>query len=217
LLSVALHDCRSPLGVILGYTQMLSAGRVGPLTDRQREVTAALARSARDLNDLVDRLSALVNLERGTLPFNLQEVTLASVLMPLAAAGEADGEAPGRSMSIQGTAGSSRLTADPIRLRDALGLLAAEVAASDDAPLAIRHAVRRRRGHDVATVVVGTSTSVEILTDAPPSTVPERAARPHVGLTLAQCLIEAHHGRIRFAGGDAFIVELPVAGPDVGG
>lgn len=54
LIGVVAHDLRNPLGVILGYTDLLTGGILGPLAPKQREVLETVA-------DACDRMLALVN------------------------------------------------------------------------------------------------------------------------------------------------------------
>jgi signal transduction histidine kinase len=81
LLSGLSHDMRTPLGVLIGYADMLSEAPTvmndvsGPVRSIQRE--------ARQLLSLVDGVLSLARLEAGRLPFEPSEFGLAEILDPL--------------------------------------------------------------------------------------------------------------------------------------
>ena len=61
LLANVSHDLRTPLGAILGYTEMIQEGIYGPISDEQQEITQKITTSIRNLtsmiNDLLDQTS----------------------------------------------------------------------------------------------------------------------------------------------------------------
>ncbi len=71
LLAKVSHELRTPLGAILGFTEMLELGVYGPLTDKQREVTAEVIDSTRYLTSLVNELLDQAHLDAGKLKLNL--------------------------------------------------------------------------------------------------------------------------------------------------
>lgn len=50
----AAHELRTPMTSVLGFVEMLAEGRVGPLTEDQRRVLAAVDRNAHRLMTLID-------------------------------------------------------------------------------------------------------------------------------------------------------------------
>ena len=79
ILAAVNHDLRTPLGAILGYTELLQGGAYGSLSDRQQEVVTKVLDSAYYLTDLVNDLLDGAQLEAGRLelniaPFNLPEM-----------------------------------------------------------------------------------------------------------------------------------------------
>jgi len=71
LLSNVSHDLRSPLGNILGHTEMLQAGVHGPLSDRQQEVTTRIIANAQQLLGFINNLLGQAQLEAGRVMLNV--------------------------------------------------------------------------------------------------------------------------------------------------
>lgn len=56
------HQLRTPLNSISGFAQLLAEGRVGPLTDVQREYVGGVAAGSEELLDVIDALPDLIAL-----------------------------------------------------------------------------------------------------------------------------------------------------------
>ena len=63
--SVASHELKTPINVILGYVELLEDGIYGKLQDQQREVCETIATQARNLTRLVRRLLDVSRFEAG--------------------------------------------------------------------------------------------------------------------------------------------------------
>jgi signal transduction histidine kinase len=63
--SVASHELKTPINVILGYTQLLQEDLYGPLTEKQRNVADVLEKQARNLSRLVNQLLDITRFEAG--------------------------------------------------------------------------------------------------------------------------------------------------------
>lgn len=73
------HELRSPLTAIIGYTELLTEGGLGPLRGEQEEFLQVVARNAERLNRMVDDLLLAARIEAGILklekaPFSLTEL-----------------------------------------------------------------------------------------------------------------------------------------------
>ena len=73
LLANVSHDMRTPLGAILGYTEMLSTGVFEPLNDEQAEATRAIASSSQRLLDFVNNLLSQAQIDTGKIILNNTE------------------------------------------------------------------------------------------------------------------------------------------------
>lgn len=78
--SVASHELKTPINVILGYVELLEDGIYGKLQDQQREVCETIAGQARNLTRLVRRLLDVSRFEAGGGALECRQVHLASFL-----------------------------------------------------------------------------------------------------------------------------------------
>src|SRR6266536_2437043 len=76
VLSLSVHEFRTPMTVVAGYIRMLLKDRAGPLTDPQRRLLEEADKSCARLTALLTEVSDLSNLEGGTAPFNRQAADL---------------------------------------------------------------------------------------------------------------------------------------------
>ena len=70
LLANVSHDMRTPLGAILGYTEMLREGVFDPLTDGQDKAMRTISSSAQRLLDFVNNLLSQAQIDTGKLVLN---------------------------------------------------------------------------------------------------------------------------------------------------
>ncbi len=78
--SVASHELKTPINVILGYLQLLQEDVYGALTPKQREICQTLASQAQSLSRLVRQLLDVSRFEAGGGKLDLRRVRLASFL-----------------------------------------------------------------------------------------------------------------------------------------
>lgn len=78
--SVASHELKTPINVILGYLQLVDEGVYGDLNDRQREVIATLAAQGQTLTRLVQQLLDISRFEAGGGRIDVRDITLASLI-----------------------------------------------------------------------------------------------------------------------------------------
>ncbi len=70
LLANVSHDMRTPLGAIIGYTEMLQTGVFGELNNKQAEATRAIASSSQRLLDFVNDLLNQAQIDTGKIVLN---------------------------------------------------------------------------------------------------------------------------------------------------
>ena len=75
-LAVMSHELRTPLNAISGYTELLSMGIYGDVTDAQQDALARVARSQRHLLSLIDDVLGFARLESGQAQFRIADVAL---------------------------------------------------------------------------------------------------------------------------------------------
>lgn len=142
LLSLAVHELRTPVTVVAGYLRMLLREQGGPVTDKQRKMLEEAERSCSRLNSLVSEMSDLGKLESGNAAVARQDVDIAGLLAELAS-GMHEGEDRDVRLELRGTDRPLVVTGDRTRLGAALKSL--------------MHAALRERG-EPGTIVVDCST-----------------------------------------------------------
>jgi signal transduction histidine kinase len=201
LMSLAVHEFRTPMTVVAGYIRMLLKDRAGPVTDQQRRLLEEAEKSCGRLSGLLTEMSDLSALEAGTAPFNRSATDLAVLLEDAISAlppvpdrevtTALDGSLP------EGT----RVTADPVRLKTALtGILVAlrrELVTSTE--LYLRALVRDWEGRRVAWLAMGDADHIDAFASAGASdvaTFDEWRGGCGLSLAIARRVINAHDGAV---------------------
>jgi len=81
--SIASHELKTPINVILGYTQLLQEELYGPLTEKQRNVADVLEQQSKTLARLVKQLLDITRLEAGASKIDVRPVELSGFLHSL--------------------------------------------------------------------------------------------------------------------------------------
>jgi signal transduction histidine kinase len=81
--SVASHELKTPINVIIGYLQLLDEGIYGPLTEKQKEVHRTLALQADTLLRLVKQLLDVSRFEAGGGRLDVRRISLDGMLEDL--------------------------------------------------------------------------------------------------------------------------------------
>lgn len=200
LLSLTVHEFRTPMTVVAGYLRMLLKERAGPVSDEQRRLLVEAEKSCARLSSLLAEVSDLSGLEAGTASFNRSEADLKTILRDAVAALP---ELPDREVGVelQSDSDPSTLQADAVRLKAALRsvivALRRELVTCDR--LVVREQARRLDGRRMSWIVVGDPARVIALTGAEPSaltTFDEWRGGVGLSLAIARRIINAHGGSI---------------------
>lgn len=207
VMSLAVHELRTPVTVVAGYLRMLLREQGGPLTDKQRKMLEEAERSCGRLNALVAEMSDFGKLESGQLSFGQQHVDIAALLAELAADMH-EGEDRGVRLELRGTDQPVVVTGDRLRLAAALKVLMHSALRERGEPGAIvAHCstVDADGGH-YALVAFGDQAVLPALLDhATNGRPPFDEFRGGLGLALpvARRVIEGHGGALWSADGAA--------------
>lgn len=200
ILSLSVHEFRTPMTVVAGYLRMLLKEKAGPLSDQQRRLLEEAEKACGRLTALLSEVSELSTLEAGTAAFNKQSTNLNDVL-PIAI--QQLPPLPDRQINIdlQLVDGQAPLRADPVKLGQALGAIIAalrrELVTSDR--LIVRAQRRAAKGSSSYEILVGDDAAVAALAAedvASGATFDEW--RGGVGLSLmnARRILNAHGGTV---------------------
>ena len=84
VVSLAVHELRTPVTVVSGYLRMLLREQAGPLSEKQRKMLEEADRSCGRVGTLVAEMSEFGKLEAQTVAFARQEFDLAALAAELA-------------------------------------------------------------------------------------------------------------------------------------
>ena len=74
------HELRSPLNGIIGFSELVHDGRLGPVGDRQKECVGRILGSARHLLRLINDMLDLAKIEAGKLTFQPERVSISRLV-----------------------------------------------------------------------------------------------------------------------------------------
>ena len=111
------HELRTPLNLLIGYGDLLLDHTFGPLNPSQTDTLRRMARSSRELLDLVQATLDLSRLEARRVPVDLCEIDLRELFDDLALESRAWRLQPGVTLAWDVAPGTPRLTSDPVKLR----------------------------------------------------------------------------------------------------
>lgn len=204
LLSLSVHEFRTPITVVAGYIRMLLKDRAGPLNDQQRRLLEEAEKSCSRLSGLVAEMSDLAHLEAGSTVLNRSPIDLSTVLSDAIAGLPV---LPDREVRVElATNGSGApVHADPVRLKGAfssvIAALRRELVASDT--LYVRRLTRDANGRPVSWIAFGDAEHIEGLERAEPASLQvfdEWRGGCGLSLAIARRVITAHDGRVWSAG-----------------
>jgi signal transduction histidine kinase len=218
LLSLAVHELRTPAGIVGGYLRMLQRDTEAPLGNRQRHMVDEAAKSLGRLVELVAELSDVAKLEDGRLTVAHERFDLFALVTEVAE-GVQEGRDRGVQIEVRGERAGAELRGDRVRVGKALGAIL--LALLREQPSACTVVIDRRfasRGDDSssAVVVVARADAVQTAYDSAPGAFDEYRGGLGLALPIARRIIEMHGGRLWSPAGDgvrgAALVSLPLSG-----
>ena len=199
LLSLAVHEFRTPITVVGGYLRMVLRERAGPISDQQRKLLEEAEKSCGRLSALVTEMSDLSALEGGTAAFNAATVDLDGVLTD-AVGGLPELADREVATTVDGN-GPAHLSGDATRLQSALAALLValrrEVVSSDR--LIVRRTSGEFDGNPVSMLAIGEPDAIDAIASADPASLDrfdEWRGGSGLSLAIARRVIERHGGKV---------------------
>jgi two-component system NtrC family sensor kinase len=212
------HDLRSPLTSILGYVELI--GRVGPITDQQREFVHRIRFSVHNITSLINDLLDLGRVEAG---FDLRmEIVHLPAIINLAVEGLQNSIHENKQeLTVDAPENLPAILGDPIRLRQMITNLLSNAIKFTQTAGQITIRCRAEAGLLILEVI---DNGYGIPAADQPyifdrfyrgGNIPPDTPGSGLGLAIVKSIVENHHGRIWLESspsrGTTFTVVLPVA------
>ncbi len=226
-LGIAAHDMRSPLGVILTYSEFLEDEAAEVLDNEQREFVSVIRTTSQFMLRLLDDILDVSQIEAGKLNLDLQPNDLVALLRRNLGLNRVLAARKQIQLRFQPAVETLQVTVDAAKLEQILNNLIGN--AIKFSPTGTQVDVRLSAGSDSVTIEVEDQGP-----GIPPAELPKlfkpfskTAVRPTagekstgLGLAIVRRIAEGHGGEVRVESevgrGSRFILTLPTSGPDQG-
>jgi signal transduction histidine kinase len=220
LLSLAVHEFRTPVSVVGGYLRMLQRDGDQPLSERQRKMVDEAEKSCARLVGLIGELSEISKLDGGVTAFKDERIDLFQLVREVAAGVHESSEREVQ-LSVRGATAGAPLNADPVRIRSAFEAFFRAILREQPGQATVV-ADCRTGANDSAIVVVARDTDVQRSYDAPPAPFDEKRGGLGLVVPIACRIVARYGGRVwspaisgqsdpGLAGRSALIISFPLA------
>ena len=222
-MSVASHELKTPINVIIGYLQLLDEGIYGPLSPKQLEICRTIRTQGNALARLVQQLLDVSRFEAGAGRIELRPVPLPKFLTELEAAFHVLARQRGVGFRVvHGAELPETVVWDPDRMNETLGNLLSNAFKFTERGGRVELSVERLDG-SMQLEVRDTGAGI------PPDELAHifekfyqadnqsraSAAGTGLGLAIAKQIVEAHHGSIScdstVGEGTSFTIVMPIS------
>lgn len=203
LLSLAVHEFRTPSSVVGGYLRMLQRDTEAPLTDRQRKMIDESEKAFGRILTLVNELSEIGKLDDGRM--KLQQAPLDLFALAGEVASRTDEAADrGVRLEVSGEANGGLVLGDAPRLQSALAtLFKAVLREQPSGQVIVAERRLRQNPQPAALIAITEAADIERALATPPGPLDENRGGIGLGLPIARRVIERHGGRVWSASTEA--------------
>jgi signal transduction histidine kinase len=110
------HSLRTPLNVIIGFSEMLQDELVGDLNEKQTKYVRNIRNSGRELQQLIANIVEIFKIDAGKVPLETTQFKLKDVVDTAIEAYKVEAKARGIRANVKISAEVSRISADPQKL-----------------------------------------------------------------------------------------------------
>jgi signal transduction histidine kinase len=197
LLSLAVHELRTPAGIIAGYLRMLDRDTDSTLSDRQRKMIEDTEKSCARLVAIVQEISDVAKLDAGLVKLARQPIDAFTLVAEVAALVH---EAKDRDVRFEahGLAGGAPMSGDAKALQRAFSAIFRAIVREKprQATVVAERRIEKIDGRASAIVIVAEETSVQAAYDREPGSLHEERGGMGLALPFARRVIECHGGRV---------------------
>jgi signal transduction histidine kinase len=216
LLSLAVHEFRTPASVVGGYLRLLQRDTDPGLTERHRKLIDEAERSCERLVDLIGELSEIQKLDAEQIALPRQNFDLFAMVQDVASHVH---EAEDRNviLQVEGAAAGAWVSGDLTRLQRAFRAIFRAILreAPANSTVVAERRLDEAAGPSSAVVIVSDQATVQASYAAARGTFDEKRGGLGLALPIARRILERHGGGVWSPQGDgnrsAAIVTLPLA------
>jgi signal transduction histidine kinase len=219
LLSLAVHEFRTPVSVVGGYLRMLQRDTEQPLSDRHRKMVEEAERSCARIVALIGELNEVSKLDDPIAPLPMEAFDLLAVVREVC--GETHEAADrGVRLKMRGPASGAPLNGDLVRVHRAIAsLIRAVLREQPDEGVVVADCKLTRDGTtSTAVVAIASEDELAAALAAPPTPFDERRGGLGLILPIARRVIEHHGGHLwsppsekaGFGSKSAVVLSIPI-------
>ena len=197
LLSLAVHEFRTPASVVGGYLRMLQRDTESPLSERQRKMIDEAEKSCGRLVALIAELSELSKLDAGQITLGRQSLDAFTLVAEVADLVQ-EAKDRGVLLKVRGRKKGATMTGDSARIRTAFDAIFRAILREKAGPATViaERRIETQEGRSTAVFVVADEASVQAAYDRERGPFDEKRGGMGLALPLARRVIEGHGGEI---------------------
>src|SRR6267378_3053525 len=197
LLSLAVHEFRTPASVVIGYLRMLQRDETTPLHERHRKMVDEAEKSCARLIALVAEMSEVSKLDSGQTTLSNAPLDVFTIVQELADAAPEMHDRDVRFV-VRGEASGAAMLGDAARLRGALSAVFRAVLREQVASCTVvaDRRLEAQEGVSTAVIVVAEQSAVPGVSASTLAPFDEKRGGLGLALPIARRIIEGHGGQL---------------------